>query len=44
MSSMGIECTPARLTLHSHRNLLSLAAMAVMVKEAFTEYLAKHTI
>ena len=44
MSRMGIECTPARLTLHSRRNLLSSAAMAVMVKEAFTEYPAKNTI
>ena len=44
MSRMGIECTPARLTVHSRRNLLSSAAMAVMVKEAFTEYPAKHTI
>ena len=44
MSRMVIECTPARLTLHSRRNLLSSAAMAVMVKEAFAEYAAKHTI
>ena len=38
MSSMGIEYTPARLTLNSRRNLLSSAAMAVISPDTQTVF------